>query len=184
MKYVPTLSKHYAEVIVPKMMKDFGYTSTMQVPRIVKIVLNQGVKGATEDRKLVEQAQTDLSNIAGQHAVITRAKKDINAFKVRRNMPIGTMVTLRRERMYEFLDRLINISLPRIRDFQGVPERMDGRGNYTLGITEQILFPEIDIDKIAKLMGIEITFVTSAKSDEEGLALLREFGIPFKTKKN
>ena len=175
MKYVPTLSKHYTEVIVPKMMKDFGYTSTMQVPRIVKIVLNQGVKGATEDRKLVEQAQTDLSNIAGQHAVITRAKKDINAFKV---------VTLRRERMYEFLDRLINISLPRIRDFQGVPERMDGRGNYTLGITEQILFPEIDIDKIAKLMGIEITFVTSAKSDEEGLALLREFGIPFKTKKN
>lgn len=184
MGYIPTLKKHYSDVVVPKMMSTFGYTSVMQVPRIVKIVLNQGVKGATEDRKLVEQAQNELTSITGQHAVVTRAKKDINAFKVRRKMPIGTMVTLRRDRMYEFLDRLINVSLPRIRDFQGVPERMDGRGNYTLGISEQILFPEIDIDKISKLMGIEITFVTSASSDEEGYALLREFGIPFKTKKS
>ncbi len=183
MQYVPELRKHYLEVVVPNLMKEFGYTSVMQVPRIVKIVLNQGVGRATEDKKLVEIAQAELTAIAGQKAVITRSKKDISNFKLRRNTPIGTMVTLRRNRMYEFLDRLINVSLPRIRDFQGVGENFDGRGNYTLGVAEQILFPEIDIDKISRLMGVEITVVTSARTDEEGYALLREFGIPFKNAK-
>ncbi|PIE84388.1 MAG: 50S ribosomal protein L5 [Bacteroidia bacterium] len=183
MQYKPELRKQYEEQIVPALTKAFGYTSCMQVPRLVKIVLNQGVGRATEDRKLVEQAQAELTQIAGQKAVITKAKKDISNFKLRKGMPIGTTVTLRRDRMYEFLDRLINVSLPRIRDFRGVSENLDGHGNYTLGIAEQILFPEIDIDKINRLMGVEVTFVTTAKTDAEGYALLKEFGIPFKNVK-
>lgn len=183
MEYTPELRKHYTEKVVPALMKEFGYKSVMQVPRLKKIVLNQGVGRGVEDRKLVELAQSELSLIAGQKAVITHSKKDISNFKLRRGMPIGTTVTLRRDRMYEFLDRLINVSLPRIRDFQGIPSNLDGRGNYTVGISEQILFPEIDIDKINRLMGVEITFVTSANTDEEGYALLREFGLPFKSEK-
>lgn len=180
MEYIPELRRHYRDTVVPNLMKEFGYKTIMEVPRLEKIVLNQGVGKGTEDRKLVETAQSELTLIAGQRAVITRSKKDISNFKLRKTMPIGTMVTLRRDRMYEFLDRLINVSLPRIRDFQGVKENLDGRGNYTLGVAEQILFPEIDIDKISRIMGVEITFVTSARTDEEGYALLREFGIPFR----
>jgi large subunit ribosomal protein L5 len=180
MEYLPTLKKKYTEEVVPALMKDFGYKSVMQVPKIEKIVLNQGVGQAVADKKLVDIAQEELSIIAGQHAVQTLSKKDISNFKLRKKMPIGTRVTLRRERMYEFLERLINVALPRIRDFKGVNTKMDGRGNYTMGITEQIIFPEIDIDKINKLMGLEITFVTTARTDEECLALLKEFGIPFK----
>jgi large subunit ribosomal protein L5 len=180
MDYVPTLKKKFNEEIIPGMMKDFGYKSVMQVPRIEKIVLNQGVGQAVADKKLVDTAQEELSLIAGQHAVQTLSKKDISNFKLRKKMPIGTRVTLRRDKMYEFLERLINVALPRIRDFKGVNTKMDGRGNFTMGISEQIIFPEIDIDKINKIMGLEITFVTTAKTDEECLALLREFGIPFK----
>ena len=180
MDYLPTLKKKYTEEVVPALMKDFGYKSVMQIPKIEKIVLNQGVGQAVADKKLVDIAQEELTIIAGQHAVQTLSKKDISNFKLRKKMPIGTRVTLRRERMYEFLERLINVALPRIRDFKGVNTKMDGRGNYTMGITEQIIFPEIDIDKINKLMGLEITFVTTARTDEECLALLKEFGIPFK----
>ncbi|KKL22704.1 hypothetical protein LCGC14_2432810 [marine sediment metagenome] len=180
MDYLPALKKKYTEEVVPALMKDFGYKSVMQAPKIEKIVINQGVGQAVADKKLVDIAQEELSIIAGQHAVQTLSKKDISNFKLRKKMPIGTRVTLRRERMYEFLERLINVALPRIRDFKGVNTKMDGRGNYTMGITEQIIFPEIDIDKINKLMGLEITFVTTARTDEECLALLKEFGIPFK----
>jgi len=161
-------------------MKDFGYKSVMQVPRIEKIVLNQGVGQAVADKKLVDTAQEELSLITGQHAVQTLSRKDISNFKLRKKMPIGTRVTLRRDRMYEFLERLINVALPRIRDFKGVNTKMDGRGNFTMGITEQIIFPEIDIDRMSKIMGLEITFVTTARTDEECLALLKEFGLPFK----
>jgi len=160
-------------------MKEFGYTSVMQVPKLEKIVINQGVGAAVADKKLIDVAQEELTLITGQKAVQAMSKKDISNFKLRRKMPIGTRVTLRRNNMYEFLERLINAALPRIRDFRGVSNKFDGRGNYTMGITEQIIFPEIDIDKINKILGMEITFVTSARSDEEGLALLREFGIPF-----
>jgi large subunit ribosomal protein L5 len=180
MEYVPTLKARYKAEIIPAMMKDFGYKSVMQVPRLEKIVLNQGVGQAVADKKLVDVAQEELSLIAGQKAVQTLSKKDISNFKLRKKMPIGTRVTLRRDRMYEFLERLINVALPRIRDFKGVNTKMDGRGNFTMGITEQIIFPEIDIDKISKIMGLEVTFVTTANTDEECLALLREFGIPFK----
>jgi len=180
MDYVPTLKNKYKDDIVPALMKDFGYKSVMQVPKIEKIVLNQGVGQAVADKKLIDTAQQELSIIAGQHAVQTISKKDISNFKLRKKMPIGTRVTLRRERMYEFLERLINVALPRIRDFKGVNTKMDGRGNFTMGITEQIIFPEIDIDKINKIMGLEITFVTTANTDEECLALLKQFGIPFK----
>jgi len=160
-------------------MKEFGYTSVMQVPKLEKIVINQGVGAAVADKKLIDVAQEELTLITGQKAVQAMSKKDISNFKLRRKMPIGTRVTLRRDNMYEFLERLISAALPRIRDFRGVSNKFDGRGNYTMGITEQIIFPEIDIDKINKILGMEITFVTSARSDEEGLALLREFGIPF-----
>ena len=180
MEYVPALKNRYKEVIIPALMKDFGYKSVMQVPRLEKIVLNQGVGQAVADKKLVDVAQEELGLIAGQKAVQTLSKKDISNFKLRKKMPIGTKVTLRRHRMYEFLERLINVALTRIRDFKGVNTKMDGRGNFTMGITEQIIFPEIDIDKINKIMGLEITFVTTANTDEECLALLREFGIPFK----
>ena len=180
MAYVPTLKKKYQEDIVPALKETFGYKSLMEVPKIEKIVLNQGVGAAVADKKLVDTAQQELTQIAGQHAVQTLSKKDISNFKLRKKMPIGTRVTLRREKMYEFLERLINVALPRIRDFKGVNTKMDGRGNFTMGITEQIIFPEIDIDKLNKIMGLEITFVTTARTDEECLALLKEFGIPFK----
>ena len=178
--YVPTLQKKYKEEIVPKLYKEFGFTSIMQVPRLDKIVVNEGVGSATGDKKLIEVAQNELTTITGQKAVATSSRKDISNFKLRKGMPIGVKVTLRSAKMYEFLDRLISIALPRIRDFKGVAEKFDGRGNYTLGIKEQIIFPEIDIDKITKILGMEITFVTSTEKDEEAYALLREFGIPFK----
>ena len=182
-KYVPSLQKKYQDEIVPALMKQFGYSSVMQTPRLQKIVLNSGVGQAIADKKLIEVTQEELTQIAGQKAVQTISTKDISNFKLRRGMPIGVKVTLRRERMYEFLERLIHVALPRIRDFKGVSSKLDGRGNYTMGITEQIIFPEIDIDKISKIMGLEITFVTSAGTDEEGSALLKQFGIPFKQDK-
>ena len=182
--YVPSLKKKYKEEIVGKLMKEFSYSTVMQVPRLVKITINQGIGAATQDRKLVDVAQQELSLSAGQKAVQTASRKDISNFKLRRGMPIGVKVTLRATKMYEFLERLIAVSLPRIRDFKGISENFDGRGNYTLGIKEQIIFPEIDIDKIVKVMGMEITFVTTAKKDEEAYALLREFGLPFKNIKH
>ena len=182
-KYIAGLQKKYTDEIVPALMEQFGYSSVMQTPRLQKIVLNSGVGQAIADKKLIEVAQEELTLIAGQKAVQTISSKDISNFKLRRGMPIGVKVTLRRERMYEFLERLIVVALPRIRDFKGVTSKFDGRGNYTMGITEQIIFPEIDIDKISKIMGLEITFVTSASTDEEGTALLRAFGIPFKNVK-
>lgn len=178
--YVPDLKKTYKEVIVDKLMKEFSYSTVMQVPKLVKITVNQGVGDATGDKKLVDVAQQELTAITGQKAVTTVSRKDISNFKLRKGMPIGVKVTLRGTKMYEFLERLIRISLPRIRDFNGISEKMDGKGNYTLGIKEQIIFPEIDIDKITKILGMEITFVTTANTDEEAYALLREFGLPFK----
>ena len=175
-----TLNKDYTERIVPALEKEFKYTSVMQVPRLTKIVINQGLGAATQDKKVIETAINELTAITGQKAVPTLSKKDIASFKVRKKMPIGVRVTLRRERMYEFLERLVRIALPRIRDFKGIESKLDGRGNYTLGITEQIIFPEINIDTISKLVGMNITFVTTAKTDEEGFALLKEFGLPFK----
>lgn len=183
MAYVPTLKTKYKEEITASLMKQFGYSSIMQVPKLEKIVINQGVGAAVSDKKMVETAQNELSIISGQHAVQTRSKKDISNFKLRKQMPIGVRVTLRRERMYEFLERLVSVSLPRIRDFKGINDKFDGQGNYTLGVQEHIIFPEIDIDKINKILGVEITFVTTAKSDEEGYALLKEFGLPFKNAK-
>ncbi len=180
MAYIPTLETKYREEVAPALMKKFNYKSPMQVPRIVKIAINSGVGDAISDKKLIETATEEVSLIAGQKAVQTMSTKDISNFKLRKAMPIGVKVTLRRDRMYDFMERLINASLPRIRDFNGISSKFDGRGNYTLGITEQIIFPEIDIDKINKIMGLEITFVTTAKTDEEGFALLKEFGLPFK----
>ena len=177
-----TLKKQYDEKIVPALTKEFNYTTPMQVPRLEKIVINEGLGDATQDKKIIETAINELTAITGQKAVQTLSKKDISNFKVRKKMPIGARVTLRRERMYEFLERLIRVALPRIRDFKGIEGKLDGRGNYTLGITEQIIFPEINIDTINKLMGMNITFVTSAKTDEEGYALLKQFGLPFKQK--
>ena len=182
--YVPSMQKKYKEEIVDKLMKEFKYSTVMQVPKLTKITVNQGIGSATQDKKLVEVAQQELTTITGQKAVQTVSRKDISNFKLRKGMPIGVKVTLRGVRMYEFLERLIAVSLPRIRDFKGVSENFDGRGNYTLGVKEQIIFPEIDIDKITKVMGMEITFVTTANKDEEAFALLREFGIPFKNIKH
>lgn len=178
-----SLKKDYAERIVPALTKEFGYTTVMQVPVLKKIVINQGLGIAVADKKIIETAITELTAITGQKAVATVSKKDISNFKLRKKMPIGVRVTLRRERMYEFLERLVRVSLPRIRDFKGIEAKLDGRGNYTMGIQEQIIFPEINIDNIVKLLGMNITFVTSAKTDEEGYALLREFGLPFKNNK-
>jgi large subunit ribosomal protein L5 len=182
--YAPALKTKYNDEIVPALMKEFGYNTVMRVPKLNKIVINQGVGQAIADKKLLEFGIKELTDIAGQKAVQTMSTKDISNFKLRRNMPIGIMVTLRRERMFEFLERLISVALPRIRDFKGIGSKLDGRGNYTLGITEQIIFPEIDLDKIAKIMGLQITFVTSARNDEEAFALLKHFGLPFKTSKN
>ena len=178
-----TLKNDYTERIVPALEKQFGYSTVMQVPRLKKIVINQGLGEATQDKKIIETAINELSAITGQKAVATLSKKDISNFKLRKKMPVGVMVTLRREKMYEFLERLIRVALPRIRDFKGIEGKLDGRGNYTLGITEQIIFPEINIDSISKLLGMNITFVTSANTDEEGYALLKEFGLPFKNAK-
>lgn len=177
-----TLQKDYKERIVPALEKEFNYKTIMQVPRLKKIVINQGLGAATQDKKLIETAINELTAITGQKAVATLSRKDISNFKLRKKMPVGVMVTLRRDRMYEFLERLIRIALPRIRDFKGIEGKLDGRGNYTLGITEQIIFPEINIDNISKLTGMNITFVTSANTDEEGYALLKQFGLPFKNK--
>lgn len=182
--YVPTLKKTYKEEIVPALVKQFGYTTVMQCPKLVKITINEGVGEATNDKKFVEDAAAELSLIAGQKAVVTLSRKDISNFHLRKKMPIGVMVTLRNVKMYEFLERLIRVSLPRIRDFNGVSEKLDGNGNYTLGIKEQIIFPEIDMDKNPKVHGMEITFVTTAKSDEEAYALLKAFGLPFKKHNN
>jgi len=182
--YTPVLKTRYKEEVVPALMKEFGYKTVMQVPRLEKIVLNQGVGQAIADKKLLEFSVKELSDIAGQKAVQTYSSKDISNFKLRRHMPIGVMVTLRKDRMYEFLERLICVALPRIRDFKGISSKLDGRGNYTLGITEQIIFPEIDLDKVAKIMGLQVTIVTSANTDEEALALLKHFGLPFKNIKN
>ena len=177
------LKKDYLERIVPALKKEFNYTSVMQVPVLKKIVINQGLGQATADKKIIETAINELTAITGQKAVATLSRKDISNFKLRKKMPIGVMVTLRRERMYEFLERLIRVALPRIRDFKGIEGKLDGRGNYTLGIQEQIIFPEINLDGITKILGMNITFVTSAKTDEEGYALLKEFGLPFKNVK-
>ncbi|WP_289700335.1 50S ribosomal protein L5 [Duncaniella muris] len=179
-----TVKKDYQERIVPALTEKFSYTTPMQVPKLKKIVINQGLGAATQDKKVIETAINELTAITGQKAVATLSRKDISNFKLRKKMPIGVMVTLRREKMYEFLERLIRVALPRIRDFKGIESKFDGRGNYTLGITEQIIFPEINIDSISKLMGMNITFVTSANTDEEGYALLKEFGLPFKNAKN
>ena len=178
------LLKAYKEEIVPALMKEFNYTTVMQVPKLKKIVINQGLGQATQDKKIIETAINELTAITGQKAVATLSKKDISNFKLRKKMPVGVMVTLRRDYMYEFLERLVRIALPRIRDFKGIEGKLDGRGNYTLGITEQIIFPEINIDNIMRLTGMNITFVTTAKTDEEGYALLKEFGLPFKNAKN
>jgi len=180
MSNTANLKKVYQEKIVPALMKEFNYTTIMQVPVLKKIVINQGLGVAVADKKLIDIAIQELSLIAGQKAVATASKKDISNFKLRKKMPIGVMVTLRREQMYEFLERLVRVALPRIRDFKGIESKLDGRGNYTLGIQEQIIFPEINIDNITKILGMNITFVTSARTDEEGYALLREFGLPFK----
>lgn len=180
MAYIPNLKTKYNNEIIPALTKEFGYKTVMQVPRLEKIIINQGVGQAVADKKMVDIAQQELTSITGQKAVQTLSRKDISNFKLRRKMPIGVKVTLRKDRMYEFLERLIAVSLPRIRDFKGINSKFDGRGNYTLGISEQIIFPEIDIDKITKILGMEITFVTSARNDEEGFALLKEFGLPFK----
>ena len=178
------LKKHYAESIAPALQKQFNYSSAMQIPVLKKIVINQGLGDATQDKKIIDVAINEISAIAGQKAVATFSKKDIANFKLRKKKPIGVMVTLRRERMYEFLEKLVRSALPRIRDFKGIESKFDGRGNYTLGIQEQIIFPEINIDQIDRIQGMNITFVTSAKTDEEGLALLKAFGLPFKNGKN
>lgn len=179
-KYTPRLQKKYRDEVVPALMKKFGYKSIMQCPRLVKVCLNQGVKGATSDKKLVDEAVAEMTMISGQKAIPTMSKKDISNFKLRKNMPIGCRVTLRNVNMFEFMDRFISVSLPRVRDFKGISEKaFDGRGNYTMGVTEQIIYPEINIDKIARISGMDITFVTTAKTNEEAYELLKEMGMPF-----
>lgn len=175
-----SLKNEYKERIVPALVKEFGYSSVMQTPKLEKIVLNQGLGIAVADKKIIEVAINEMTTITGQKAVATISKKDISNFKLRKKMPIGVRVTLRGDKMYEFLERLIRVALPRVRDFKGIENKFDGRGNYTLGITEQIIFPEINIDNINRLLGMNITFVTTANTDEEGYALLKEFGLPFK----
>ena len=180
----PRLADKYTKEVVPALMKKFNYKTVMQAPRLTKICLNRGVNGAVNDKKLIDVAIDELSNITGQKAVATNSKKDISNFKLRKNMPIGARVTLRGVKMYEFLDRLVSVSLPRVRDFKGINDKsFDGRGNYTLGVTEQIIFPEIDIDKVNKITGLDITFVTTANTNEEAFELLKELGMPFKNVK-
>ena len=175
-----SLKQDYRERIVPILMKEFGYSSVMQAPKLEKIVLNQGLGIAVADKKIIEVAINEMTTITGQKAVATISKKDISNFKLRKKIPIGVRVTLRGDRMYEFLERLIRVALPRVRDFKGIENKLDGRGNYTLGITEQIIFPEINIEAVSRMLGMNITFVTTASTDEEGFALLKEFGLPFK----
>jgi large subunit ribosomal protein L5 len=183
MAYIPRLRDKYAKDVVPALMAQFNYKSPMQVPKILKVCINQGLGIAITDKKFIDTGINEMTMIAGQKAVSTKSKKDISNFKLRKGMPIGVRVTLRGNGMYEFLDRLISVSIPRIRDFRGISDKgFDGRGNYTLGIPEQIIFPEIDIDKVAKINGLDVTFVTSARTDREAHALLKEFGLPFKTK--
>lgn len=182
--YVPSLRKKYQDEIIAKLQSKFGYKSPMQVPRLLKIVVNQGIGDAVSDKRLVENAVNQLTTIAGQKAVTTYSSKDISNFKLRKNMPIGVKVTLRGNRMFEFLERLVCVALPRVRDFKGINEKFDGRGNYTLGIKEHIIFPEINLDKIDRIIGMDITFVTTALSNEEGYELLKEFGLPFKNIKH
>lgn len=178
---IPRLADKYKKEVIPALMKKFSYKTVMQAPKLTKICLNRGVNGAVTDKKLIDVAIDELSNITGQKAVATMSKKDISNFKLRKNMPIGTRVTLRGVKMYEFLDRLVSVSLPRVRDFKGINDKsFDGRGNYTLGVTEQIIFPEIDIDKVNKITGLDITFVTTASTNEEAFELLKELGMPFK----
>ena len=180
----PRLADKYKKDVVPALMKRFGYKSIMQVPKLEKICLNRGVNGAVSDKKLVDVAVEELTTVSGQKAVATMSKKDISNFKLRKNMPIGARVTLRGDKMYEFLDRLIAVALPRVRDFKGINEKsFDGRGNYTMGVTEQIIFPEIDIDKVNRITGMDITFVTTAQTDEEAFELLKEMGMPFRNAK-
>ncbi|MFN9710212.1 MAG: 50S ribosomal protein L5 [Bacteroidota bacterium] len=183
-KYTPRLATKYKSEVVPALMKRFGYKSVMQVPRLEKICLNRGVNGAVNDKKMIDTAIEELTLITGQKAVATMSKKDISNFKLRKGMPIGARVTLRGVNMYEFLDRLISASLPRVRDFKGINDKsFDGRGNYTMGVTEQIIFPEIDIDKVNKITGLDITFVTTAETNEEAYELLKNMGMPFKNAK-
>lgn len=182
--YSARLQKKYRDEVVPALMKRFGYKTIMQVPRLEKICLNQGVKGSVSDKKLIDDAVQEMTMISGQKAVPTLSKKDISNFKLRKAMPIGCRVTLRGQNMYEFLDRLVSISLPRVRDFKGINEKsFDGRGNYTMGVTEQIIFPEINIDKVNRISGMDVTFVTSAETNEEAYELLREMGMPFRNMK-
>jgi large subunit ribosomal protein L5 len=183
-KYTPRLADKYKKDVVPALVKKFGYKTVMQAPKLEKISINRGVNGAVNDKKLVDIALEELTTISGQKAVSTMSKKDISNFKLRKNMPIGARVTLRGEKMYEFLDRLISVALPRVRDFKGINEKsFDGRGNYTMGVTEQIIFPEIDIDKVNRITGMDISFVTTAQTDEEAFELLKELGMPFKNVK-
>ena len=185
MSYLPRLKKKYREEVVPALMEQFQYGSIMEVPRLVKICLNQGVGDATQDKKLVDNALEEVAIIAGQRAVPTKARKSVSNFKLREGMTIGVRVTLRDHRMYEFLDRLIAVALPRVRDFRGVNDKsFDGRGNYSMGVTEQIIFPEIDLDKVNKITGMDVTFVTTAKTDAEALALLKMMGMPFRNQRN
>jgi len=177
---IPTLKTKYLSDIVPNLKQEFGYKSVMQVPKLKKIVLNQGIGKAVADKKLILNAQEELTLIAGQKAVQRNSKNNISNFKLREFMPIGVKVTLRRDRMYEFLEKLLVVAIPRIKDFRGIPSKLDGKGNYTLGIEEQIIFPEIILDQVSDIIGMNITFVTSADTDEEGYALLKEFGFPFK----
>ena len=181
MAYIPSLKKKYTEEIVPALMSEFSYSNRMQVPKLLKISVNQGVGSAIVDKKMIDVSIEEMSAITGQKAVATKSKKDISNFKLRRNMPIGVRVTLRGDKMYEFLERLISVSIPRIRDFRGISDKgFDGRGNYTFGVSEQIIFTEIDMDKVVKMNGMDITLVTSARTDKEAHALLKNFGIPFR----
>ncbi len=180
-KYTPRLADKYNKDVIPALMKKFSYKTVMQAPKLEKICINRGVNGAVTDKKLIDVAVEELNTITGQKAVPTMSKKDISNFKLRKGMPIGARVTLRGEKMYEFLDRLVSVALPRVRDFKGISDKaFDGRGNYTLGVTEQIIFPEIDIDKVNKITGLDITFVTTANTNEEAFELLKELGMPFK----
>ncbi len=178
--YTPRLKQRYREEIVPELMKQFGYKNVMQVPRLMKISVNKGIGEATQNKKVLDDAVAELRNVTGQHPAVRKARKSVSNFKLRQGMPIGVAVTLRGDRMYEFLDRLVTLALPRVRDFRGVPDKsFDGRGNYSLGIQEQIIFPEINVDKIDRINGMDVTFVTSAKTDEEAYALLKALGMPF-----
>ena len=181
MEYIPRLRKVYLEEIVPALMEEFKYSNRMQVPKLTKISLNQGLGDAIVDKKLIDSGIEEMTLISGQKAVATKSRKDISNFKLRRNMPVGVRVTLRGDQMYEFLDRLISVAIPRVRDFRGISDKgFDGHGNYTFGVSEQIIFTEIDLDKVNKINGMDITLVTSARTDKEAHALLKKFGLPFK----